>query len=105
MLTLYALGGVVTPNGNTHTLPSTVPPVGAPAQLSDGGALAAAGAGSTTPDSVPSAVAATPAMTAARLVSLIATLLRSSYGNTRVSYEDTRLAHRGLGLAHRGLGA
>src|SRR5512143_2696661 len=71
MVTLYAFGGVVTPNGNTHTLPSTVPPVGAPAQLSEGGALAEAGAGSTTADNVPSIVAAAPAMTATRLLSFI----------------------------------
>jgi hypothetical protein len=52
-----------------------VPLVGAPAQLRDGAKLADAGAGTTTAASIPSIVAAA-AVSAARLVSLIAILLR-----------------------------
>src|SRR5215470_11275132 len=83
MVTSYEFGWVVWPKASTHTLPSTVPPVGAPAQLKDGARLARAGAGATTADSVPTNVAAAPAVSAARLVSLIAILLRSAWRRTR----------------------
>src|SRR5215472_12278665 len=76
MVTLYSFGLVVWPKASTHTLPSTVPLVGAPSQPRDGRKLARAGAaGTTTAASVPANVAAAPAVTAARLASLIAILL------------------------------
>src|SRR5260370_18636889 len=83
MVSLYSFGLVVWPKASTHRLPSTVPLVGAPAQLRDGAKLADAGTGTTTADSVPSIVAAAPSVTAARLVNLIAILLRSACTCTR----------------------
>src|SRR5690348_818570 len=97
MVTLYSFGLVVWPKASTHTLPSTVPPVGAPAQLRDGAKLADTGAGTTTAASVPSIVAAAPAVTAARLVSLIATSFGPPAGCTRAG----RVAVRAPAGQHR----